>query len=188
MKITSEALLSTQVRKLGIDTWDQLKLYIQNLTYGRTSKRDDLTLILTEQKGTCSSKHALLKQVADENQIPDVKLIFCLFKMSPKNTSGIEDILASENLSYIPEGHCYLKINGNISDLTSPTFDIAKHQEDIIEERELDVDQIGQFKVAYHQDKMKAWLKDSQKEIEFETLWAVRERCIERLARLSLNA
>jgi hypothetical protein len=50
--------LTLQLKNLGINNWNELTKYIQNLPYGRNANRKDLSLILTEQKGTCSSKHA----------------------------------------------------------------------------------------------------------------------------------
>ena len=42
---------------------------IKNLPYGRNANRYDFTLVLSENKGTCSSKHAFLKDFADKNEI-----------------------------------------------------------------------------------------------------------------------
>jgi len=64
------------------------------LPYGRTANRTDLSLVISEQKGTCSSKHALLKEVADLNGIKGIDLIIGIYKMSEANTPGIGDELS----------------------------------------------------------------------------------------------
>jgi hypothetical protein len=116
--------LTLQLKNLGINNWHELTKYIQNLPYGRNANRKDLSLILTEQKGTCSSKHAFLKKIADLNQLENIKLYIGIYKMNISNTPKIGNVL-SENefdykLDYIPEAHCYLKINGIEHDFTNP--------------------------------------------------------------------
>ena len=72
--------------------WDELVSYIKELPYGRISNREDLTLVLSEQKGSCSSKHVLLKTVAVENQMEDVGLFIGIYKMTRENTPGIGSV------------------------------------------------------------------------------------------------
>ena len=72
---TSTDPLTQQIRNLGIDTWEDLLIYVKNISYGRNANREDLSLVLKENKGTCSSKHAFLKEIANLNKIPNVKLI-----------------------------------------------------------------------------------------------------------------
>ena len=61
--------LTKLAKSKGAYTWNCLLDYIKNLPYGRNSNRTDFSLVFTEHKGTCSSKHALLKQLADTNKI-----------------------------------------------------------------------------------------------------------------------
>ena len=44
---------------------------------------------MKENKGTCSSKHAFLKKVADWNNIKNVKLILGMYQMNELNTQKI---------------------------------------------------------------------------------------------------
>ncbi len=64
----------------NISTWHTTISYIQHLPYGRSSSRSDLSTVIRENCGTCSSKHALLKSIADRNSIPNVNLILCIYK------------------------------------------------------------------------------------------------------------
>ncbi|MGB1018788.1 MAG: hypothetical protein ACPGVH_06945, partial [Chitinophagales bacterium] len=70
--LTSEDEITKLVKSNGICSWDELTEYIRNLPYGRNENRTDLGLVLSEKKGTCSSKHALLKSIADSNNISNV--------------------------------------------------------------------------------------------------------------------
>ena len=58
-KLTSKDKLSELAKRNGIKTWNELTKFIKNLPYGRNKNRTDFGLVLSEQKGTCSSKHAL---------------------------------------------------------------------------------------------------------------------------------
>ncbi len=118
-KLYSNDVLTQLLKTNGISDWQQLITYIQQLPYGRTANRADLSLVIKEQKGTCSSKHALLKKVADLNGIKGIELVIGIYKMSELNTPGIGKELSNNGLRYIPEAHCYLKVNGEQTDYTA---------------------------------------------------------------------
>ncbi|WP_459211955.1 hypothetical protein [Aquimarina rhabdastrellae] len=135
----------------GIKDWSTVLKYIKNLPYGRNSNRYDLSLVLSQEKGTCSSKHALLKQIATLWKQEDVALILGMFKMNANNTPKIKSVLETYKLTYIPEAHCYLKINGKSIDSTTKQSDFTAIENDIIQEIEIQPDQVNTFKVTYHQ-------------------------------------
>jgi hypothetical protein len=72
-KLTSKDKLSELAKRNGIKTWNELTKFIKNLPYGRNKNRTDFGLVLSEQKGTCSSKHALLKSIADLNNVRNIE-------------------------------------------------------------------------------------------------------------------
>ena len=111
--------LPRMVQQQSINNWSDLLDFVRALPYGRNSRKDDLSLVLSENKGTCSSKHALVKQLALNNHIPNVELQLVLFKMNKRNTPKLTAILEQYRLDYLPEAHCYLKVNGQIIDLTN---------------------------------------------------------------------
>ncbi|WP_264564147.1 hypothetical protein [Flavobacterium sp. N3904] len=174
---TSSDTLTQQIQNLGIDTWEDLLIYVKNIPYGRNTNRNDLSLVLKENKGTCSSKHAFLKEVANQNSIPNVKLIIGIYKMNETNTK-IGKILTDNNIDFIPEAHCYLKINNIRIDCTTPKSNFAKIEKDLLEEIEIEPFQVGKFKIEYHQNFFKKWLSNSNATSTFDQLWAIREQCI----------
>ena len=183
--IDASTEISTQIRKSGIETWEALTQYIRNLPYGRNANRMDCTLVWKEQKGTCSSKHAFLKTIADENQLSDVKLIIGLYKMNEKNTPKIGSALSDNGIEYIPEAHCYLKVNNERIDFTNPQSDIQKISSDIIEEQSIQPEQVSEYKVTYHKNYLKNWLTQlpqNNLSLTFEQLWKIREQCIQNLS------
>jgi len=108
-KLVSKDGLTKLTNSIGIRTWNQLTKHIKNLPYGRNQNRTDFGLVLYEQKGTCSSKHALLKSIADLNNVPNIELIIGIYRMTESNTPRIGTELTKNAIEYIPEAHCYLK-------------------------------------------------------------------------------
>lgn len=179
--LTSKDQITLLAKESGVISWHNLVSFVTKLPYGRNSNRHDLSLVLKEKKGSCSSKHALLKKLADLNSIPDVKLILGMYKMNAINTPGIGNDLVKNSIDYIPEAHCYLKINDKYFDFTSTSSNFSRIEKDVLEEIEIQPNQIIDFKVDYHKNFIKKWLADSKSSFSFETIWKIREACIRNL-------
>ncbi|WP_136666498.1 hypothetical protein [Flavobacterium sp. H122] len=171
------------LKQNNITNWEDLTYYIKNIPYGRNSNREDFTLVLTEKKGTCSSKHALLKSLASEFTTKEVKLIIGIFKMNYENMPILERILKENKIEYIPEAHCYLKIDNAYFDFTVENPLYPKIENDILEEIEIEPYQVSQFKVNYHKNYIKNWIKDTKQSKSFEEIWNIRENCISELSK-----
>ena len=180
-KLRSKDRLTKLVNSKGIETWNDLTEFIKNLPYGRNKNRTDFGLVLSEQKGTCSSKHALLKNVADLNSIPNIDLVIGIYRMTELNTPKIGTVLTDNSIEYVPEAHCYLKINDNRTDLTSGESEFKKIEKDIIQEKIIKPNEVGEFKVNYHKRFIENWLRETNSELKFDRIWEVREKCIENL-------
>jgi catechol 2,3-dioxygenase-like lactoylglutathione lyase family enzyme len=167
----------------GITNWDQLTNHVKLLPYGRNSNRHQPELVISEGRGSCSSKHALLKQVADLNEILGVELILGVYKMNTTNTPKIGDALVGSGLDFVPEAHCYIKINNKRIDLTTTNARIDLIEADLLEEIAITPDQVVQFKVDFHRDFMHKWIAQTESSLSFDEVWAVRERCIEQMSR-----
>ena len=87
MILSSKSKLSNALIELGVLSWSEALDYIARLPYGRNKNRFDFNLVLSEQKGSCSSKHGFLKTIAEENNIADVKLMLGIYKMNRSNHS-----------------------------------------------------------------------------------------------------
>jgi len=173
--------LTTLIIKKGLNNWSDLIEFTRNLPYGRNLHRTDFSLVIKENKGTCSSKHALLKKVADLNGIENVKLILGMYSMNNLNTPKIGNIIAKSGLDYIPEAHCFLKLNGHRIDITHNNSDIENFTKDIIEEIEITPEQVITFKVDYHKNFLKKWIDENAIQLNFERIWEIREQCIKKL-------
>lgn len=181
--IKSMGQISKEFTDRNIVTFKQASLFIKQLAYGRNADKNNLATVFTDNCGTCSTKHALLKRLADENEFEKVKLIVGLFKMNKKNTPQVSSTLEKYNLEYIPEAHCYLKYEDKIIDLTKLNSKPTDFLDELIEEIEILPEQITDFKVNYHKNYLASWLdKNKQINLSLNDLWKIREECIQKLS------
>lgn len=180
--LKSKDRVTLLLNQKGIRTWSNLLDHVKQLPYGRNSERTKFELVLTEGKGSCSTKHALIKQVADSNGIDNVKLILAIYKMTNDNTKGIGDFIIINGLEYIPEAHCYLQIDGNRLDITKSNSNIDLLSDAIIEETEIQPIQVGNYKVDYHKKFIRNWIEANTINKSFDQVWSIREKCIAELS------
>lgn len=178
MNLTSQDPITQLALSKGMTTWPALVDGIRALPYGRNSSRTDLSLVFKEGRGTCSSKHALLKQLADLNDIPNVELVLAMYKMNDRNTPGIQLSILTTELDYIPEAHCFLRVEGKGIDITTPKSSLERIASDILSETFIQPDQVGQYKIELHQQFLKDWIEAENIPLSFEEVWRIRERCI----------
>lgn len=181
--IKSTGQISKEFIDRNILTFNQATLFVKELAYGRNADKNNLASVFTDNCGTCSTKHALLKKLADENNFETLKLIVGIFRMNKNNTPEISATLLQNNLDFIPEAHCYLKFEDQILDLTKINSNPKDFVDDLIEEIEILPEQITDYKVNYHKTYLVTWL-DNNKQINFSLndIWKIREHCIEDLA------
>lgn len=177
--IESEGKFSSLFRELEIYSFQDACKYIQALKYGRISDRSDFSLVLSEQKGTCSSKHALLTELALENGIEDLELICGIYLMNAETNPKITPILDKYHLTQIPECHVYFRYKNERYDFTGIGFDIKKVEPFIVREQRIEPNQSIEWKVKIHKNYIESWLKrKSEISFDFEQIWAIREEII----------
>lgn len=174
--------LTQEIVESGLVSWDDLVRSVRRFHYGRNANREDVTLVWRERKGTCSSKYAFLKHVAALNGWNQVQLFMGIYKMNGTNTPGVEKVLAEHQINYIPEAHCYLKVNGEPLDCTSVNADFDRICPDLLEEQEIEPHQVAEYKVTEHRKFLEKWLNESSLNLSFSELWAIREECITQLS------
>jgi hypothetical protein len=181
--LNSNDKLTAIIKDSGINTWNELIQFVRELPYGRNSNRTDFRLVIIEKKGSCSSKHALLKKIADLNKIQNVKLVLGIYKMNRQNTPNIGNVLLENKIEFMPEAHCYLKIDNKRTDITTNNSDFEKIERDILNELEIEPEQVAEFKVEYHKDFLTKWISENRIDREFNEIWKIREKCIENLTK-----
>ena len=156
---------------------------VRQLPYGRTTNPHDLAAPLREQRGTCSSKHALLQQLADEHGFKGLQLVVGVFNMHERNTPAVGATLRQYHLAYLPEAHCYLTWQGQRLDHTRPGARAADFETDLVAEREFAPAELAAGKVPYHQHYLRSWLASPDaRGLSLLQLWRIREQCIADLA------
>jgi hypothetical protein len=96
--------------------------YVCELPYGRNSDPDVPLIVLAERRGTCSTKHALLRRLAMEQGF-DATLILGIYEMTERNTPPVGGVLRQHGISSLLEAHCYLRIGGKSIDVTKASFE-----------------------------------------------------------------
>ena len=168
--------------KKGVSTFHKAIETIHNLPYGRVDNPTDIGNVITQEKGTCSTKHATLKALAVEHGFNDIELTLAFYAMNGKNTSGIDKVLDSYELSYMLEAHCFLSYKGAIYDYTFPNNNTTEWQDSVITHKTIEAHQIGNFKKEYHKRAIKEWVERDNLSYSKEQLWSIREECIAALA------
>jgi len=152
---------------------------VRNLPYRRNSDKDDPYCVLSGGGGTCSTKHALLKRLADENGISDVRLMLGIFMMDRQNTPKITAVLNKYKLNEMPEAHNYLRWKDQVLDFTSKNSVPEDFISRLVQEIEIQPDQIMDFKIKYHQNFLRQYLdKNPSVPYPLEEFWRIREECI----------
>lgn len=162
----------------GIPTFVRACEQVKHLPYGRNSNRFNPLLVLQEQRGTCSSKHALLAMLAQEQQYGDaIQLMLGIFAMHAQNTPAVQHILSQHALDYIPEAHCYLRIHGEVLDITQPVP--ICFEPDLLQEQPIQAADVATVKVQLHQHFISEWVRQQPQLLHTpEAIWHIRELCI----------
>jgi hypothetical protein len=156
--------------------------YLQQLPYGRNTDRADFRLVLTEHRGTCSTKHALLAALAREQGL-SVELMLGVYAMHERNTPGVGRVLAQYGLPFLPEAHCYLMRQGMRIDVTRSGAEPTEPISQFLYEEAIAPEQIGDYKVQLHQRFLREWAATAvAAQRSVAELWRIREECIAALA------
>lgn len=176
-QLIGNSKITTLFLNKGICNFYDAVVYINTLPYGRNTDRDDCTLVLKEACGTCSTKHALLKELAVEQKI-DLQLMLGIFLMDKINTPAITHVLDLFKISALPEAHCFLKLGDQRFDVTFPGSIFKPDPMSFLLEEKIDANQIGHYKIQWHQKFIKEWLKKEKLALTFNEIWECREKCI----------
>ena len=171
---------SRLAKECGLDTYLAAIRHVQALPYGRTST-NSYQLVLVEGRGTCSSKHALLAALAQENGLA-VELLLGIYEMTESNTPGVGEQLAKHNLTSIPEAHCYLRTERGIIDVTMPEGSPTGAERHFFHEEAIRPEVVGVYKTTVHRRVLAEWLRQcGQADLGLDAAWTIREACISAL-------
>ncbi|MCB9766148.1 MAG: hypothetical protein H6739_40605 [Alphaproteobacteria bacterium] len=160
----------------GIVTLRQAAGQVWGLPYGRNHRRDDPALVLVEGRGTCSSKHAFLAELSDEARAP-LTLMLGIYKLSGATDPKVRPVLEAHGVDWLPEAHCYLRVDDRRLDFTAPGRD---REVELLHEEAIAPAQVAVYKPTLH----RPFVADRADAlgVSFDALWAIREACVAALA------
>jgi len=170
----------------GVLTYQEAARLVCHLPYQRNSVRgdSDSLLVLREKCGTCSTKHALMRRLAAEQDL-DVALVLGIFEMDGQNTPGVETVLKKYGLAALPEAHCYLRGGEQRVDAT---LDRPAHSLIFLYEEDIAPEQIGDYKLKLHRQFLTQWVRAGSAGCRsVKEAWRIREECIRALSFASLE-
>jgi hypothetical protein len=175
---SSDGPMTRCFRAVGVRDFAGAARHVLKLPYGRIADRSKFWLVVSEGRGTCTTKHALLAELAHEQNI-DVELILGIFEMNERNTPGVGSVLTGYGLTYVPEAHCYLRHNGvriNVTGLQPG----AEPIELLLYEEPITVQQIGTYKIDLHKRFLRDWIARTEtvRGRSLDEVWCIREECI----------
>lgn len=178
--IISNGVATEEVRRRGFYRFLDLVQHVRQLPYGRPGCTDDVSAVLKEQQGTCSSKHQLLAMVAQECGHAEIELVVGLYAMSEQNTPGVGIVLEPAGFFSIPEAHCYLRVGDHRYDFTGLSSGSTSPFEALFSENTVSPVSLFDEKARLHRAAIQAWAGSHA--LPFAEAWSLREDCIQALA------
>lgn len=165
-------------RAAGVHDFAGAAGHILTLPYGRIADRRKFWLVLEEGRGTCTTKHALLAELARKQEI-DVHLTLGIYEMNERHTPGLGQVLSAHRLAYVPEAHCYLRYKSGRIDVTGVRTG-AEPIDRFLHEEPITIDQVGAYKNDLHRCFLRDWVTrtDTVRGQSLEEVWRIREACI----------
>jgi hypothetical protein len=179
--INEDYILSNAIRQRGCKSFSEACKYLSEIPYGRNTNRENPLSPLLEHKGTCTTKHHFLAQLAYENDFNDIEIMIGVFKMDGIYAPKLIPILHQFDLTYIMEAHTYLRFEGKIFDYTSKYSNENMYfRKSLIHEIQVDISQLGDYKNMIHQLYLdhQSKSKSNKKNYSLTELWNIREMCI----------
>ena len=166
------------MQEAGVVSFNDACRFVSTIPYQRISNKDDLSLVYHERRGTCSSKHAFLKVLAEEQGMDDLQLVLIFFKMSENTHSVLKGLFDLIDLDYIPEAHICLKKGEEYLDFTTRfKWDVSEF---VMEEQIIDIETLLNSKKTMHKNFISNWNKSKY---SLEEIWSWREQCIKLLSK-----
>lgn len=115
--IAGGGIVSDKFLSLGIQNFLDACRYVHELPYGYNSDRDDLMILFKENKGNCTTKHAVIATLAEELDLPIAKYVG-IYAMTEEIVTGTNEILDKYHLPFVPMIHCFLVYREHKVDLS----------------------------------------------------------------------
>jgi hypothetical protein len=180
-EIIARSPISRGICDARISTFSHLTQRVASIPYGRTSSESPIA-VLIQNRGTCSSKHRLLAQVAQEFHQFEITLAVGIYEMDEDNTPGVGVILDAAGVASIPEAHCYLKVDDSRFDFTGLRGGATSPFQSLLSETVVSPENLARDKKRLHASCLLHWA--GQHGLSLDNAWTIREACISALSNL----
>jgi len=109
--------MSKKFLELGVSSFHEACRYVHELPYGYNSDREDRMILFRENRGSCTTKHGVIAELAAELELPVVKAVG-IYPLDEEIVTGADRILSKYSLPYLPMVHCFLESGDHRVDLT----------------------------------------------------------------------
>ena len=116
-RLQPHGVVSEQFLQRGLETFHAACCWVKALPYGSNSCNEDSMILFAEGRGTCTTKHGAIARLAAEQSLPVFKTLG-FYRLNDEIVTGVSALLASHDLAFIPQIHCFLAYEGCRVDLT----------------------------------------------------------------------
>jgi len=150
--------IGKQFYQIGINTLYAAINHVYGLKYQPPSDPFNWNLVISEQCGTCSTRHALLVLLAKENNV-SFALGHAIYHLTPERFPMLQPILERSGLPFIPESHNFIVYNHYFLDITFPGHAQILPQKDVSLMKTIDCAELLYVKKTWYPVFLKQWLK-----------------------------
>ncbi|TXI87025.1 MAG: hypothetical protein E6Q37_02905 [Crocinitomicaceae bacterium] len=162
----------------GINDFSNACLHVQSLPFARIDNPIDFLSVLSEGKGTCSTKHALLATLALENGREDIELMVGIYLIDEVTHPQLKTVFIEHGIIGVPENHAFLRCGQQRYDFSRSDWSIVDFEHRIVREQRCDPNQMHDWKPMIHKHYIGGWLKRQQIDLTIDQIWAIREKCV----------
>ncbi|MBM93265.1 MAG: hypothetical protein CMF51_00735 [Legionellales bacterium] len=177
--------ISRSFRAQGIQTFYEAIDYVHQCEYRRADDRSNYRAVVQTGYGTCSTKHALLAELATTYNVP-LQLLCGIVLLDEATMPSLKELLTQLEVDVFPEAHCFLQGPSIRLDLTFKDQPIYPTYV-VIESIPLSPDQIGSYKINWHRAYLQLWMQNVglNQRYTLENIWLKREHWIQYLSALN---
>lgn len=162
----------------GINDFSNACLHVQSLPFARIDNPIDFLSVLSEGKGTCSTKHALLASLALEHGREDIELMVGIYLIDEVTHPQLKTVFIEHGIIGVPENHAFLRCGQQRYDFSRSDWSIVDFEHRIVREQRCDPNQMHDWKPMIHKHYIGGWLKRQQIDLTIDQIWAIREKCV----------
>lgn len=172
--------VSKQFLSKNVRTFRRAIEYVYKLQYAPPSEPFNFHLVLKEERGTCSTRHALLVALAKELGLP-INLGLAIYNLTPQRFPELKDILQKFNIPYIPESHNFMVYNNIFLDITFPGDCKILLPSEVNQEEKILPEQIINYKIEVHKKYLEKWYKENDFNFSMEEFNEAHRQCVTKL-------